>query len=656
MNPTGTPGSRTAARTEAPTLRGLGPRIIIISALFAPACVWWARDQTVDRIFSLMIPPVVLTLILVACNAPLRRYAPRIALTTAELVLFYAFQAILCAVASEWLDNSFNYSYSYALFGAGDSAVEKGIIPHAPGMLFFLQKDGLETFGGGGRSVAFALSRWQLWLPKIGAWTLLLGLVCLAMLCINSLMREQWTTRERLAFPTLQVPIAITQDGGGGPVWRSPWMWGAFGVMLAIDLLNGFSFWFPSLPSINVRYLGDMGRWFNSPPWNGIGWTPIGIFPYLSAIGLFMPTDLLFSCVVFFFVRKAQQVLLTSMGYEQGMFGGGGLLPSPPYASEQSWGAFIGLAVAAAWSARAYLRTVAREIRHGGSGDRRLVPHRFAFAGLLLSLGGLGAFGVLAGLPFGFTLGYAAVFLIFSVALTRLRAQLGPPLNEMAFMGPNQLIVDLRGTEGVPASLIARWVTTLNFMNRIHRTHPMPHQLESLKLADQHGASQRGMFVAILSATLIGIALGAVVQVCLGYRYGATNAAWDTPGMVSDLVNTPRRPNIAAITAIVAGFGVVMGLDAVRFRIPGFALHPAGYALSMNFGIDYIWFGLIIVLAAKYCVQRYMGIRGYDRLRMIAIGIILAEYIAEGAFSTVAMVTREATYSVSINGRLIWDQ
>ena len=631
-------------------------RAFVLNALFSPLCVNWARDQGVDRIFSLMIPPVVLTLLLVAANVPLRRFCRRSAFTQTELVLFYAMQAIICAVASEWVDNTVAYAHSYALYGAGNSSVEKGILPYASERLFFLDKAGLETYTGGGKPLTYALTQLPMWWPKIAAWTLLMGLVCLAMLCINSLMRDQWTNRERLSFPTLQLPIAITQAGGAGPVWRSRWMWGAFAGMFAIDILNGFSFLYPSIPSINVRFMGDLGLWFPSRPWSDIGWTPIAIFPYLSAIGLFMPTDLLLSCIVFFFVRKGQQVLLSSMGYEQGYFGGGGLVPTPPYATEQSWGAFVGLAVMAVWVARGYLREVWGEIRNGGTTDRRLVPHRSAFAGLVASVCGLGAFGVQCGLPFVFVIGYSGAFLVFSVALTKLRAQLGPPLNEVALLGPNQLIVDFRGTHGIPAPMIARWVTMLNFMNRIHRTHPMPHQLESIKLAEQHGVSQRAMFTAIALASVLGIAMGGLCQVIIGYRLGATNTAWDTPAIIQQLTDTPRPPNLAAICAITLGFAGVLALDSVRFHMPGFLLHPAGYALGMNFGIDYIWFGLTLVLILKVFVQRYYGLAGYEKLRMAALGIILGEYVAEAIWSSLAMLTHAATYTVSINGRLIWNQ
>jgi hypothetical protein len=49
-------------------------------------------------------------------------------------------------------------------------------------------------------------------------------------------------------------------------------------------------------------------------------------------------------------------------------------------------------------------------------------------------------------------------------------------------------------------------------------------------------------------------------------------------------------------------------------------------------------------------------LKGHAKLHEIALGVILAEFCAEAIWATYAMVTRTATYSVSINGRLGWDQ
>ena len=105
----------------------------------------------------------------------------------------------------------------------------------------------------------------------------------------------------------------------------------------------------------------------------------------MAVIGFFMPTDLLFSCIFFFFFRKFEQVFTYSLGYTElaGVFGGGGLVPAPPYFSEQSWGAFLALFVTAMWVARSYLKEVWRQILHGHPQGRQGVPHRLAFLGLL---------------------------------------------------------------------------------------------------------------------------------------------------------------------------------------------------------------------------------------------------------------------------------
>ena len=428
--------------------------------------------------------------------------------------------------------------------------------------------------------------------------------------------------------------------------------------MFAIDILNGLHYMYPSLPLINVRFVGDLHEFFREPPFSAIGWTPIGLFPYMAVIGFFMPTDLLFSCLFFFFFRKGMQVFTYSLGYTEsaGVFGGGGLVPSPPYFSEQSWGAFLGLFVTAAWVARGYLKEIWQKILHGGGGENQDVSPRFAFVGLLVCLAGLAGIGLLIGIPLWMVGLETALFLAFSIALTRMRAQIGAPSHEMAFMGPNQMLVDFVGTQGLPTAGISRLVTTFFLYNRIHRTHPMPHQLEMMKMGESARVSQRSLFGAILFATILGSVLGHCSYIFHGYVWAAPNGGGDPAGVVNQLVDQHRPPNIVGILFVVIGFAMVLLLDFIRFRVSGFPLHPVGYALAMNFGLDYFWTGLVLVWLIKMFVERYYGLKGHSKLREAAIGIILAEFLAEAIWATFAMWTHTATYSISINGRLGWDQ
>jgi hypothetical protein len=184
----------------------------------------------------------------------------------------------------------------------------------------------------------------------------------------------------------------------------------------------------------------------------------------------------------------------------------------------------------------------------------------------------------------------------------------------------------------------------------------MPHQLEAMKMGEGARISQRALFIAILFAVILGSVLGHLVSIYRGYRWAAASAGGDTAGVVSTLMGKSRPPNPIAVSFVFIGFAFVLALDFLRFRIPNFPLHPAGYALAMNFGLDYFWMGLIVVWLIKLFVERYYGLKGHSKLHDIALGIILAEFCVEAIWATYAMVTRTATYSISINGRLGWNQ
>jgi hypothetical protein len=634
----------------------LRPRALLIGLLLIPPNAFWAADQGVDVILSLMVPPIASLLLLCVLNFGLRRLRPRWAFSEAELVVIYGMLAVATAISAEWVGNINPLISSYAMFADQNRQFRNLVLPHIPGFLFFKDAAALADYKTGGFGWVRVWQRLPLWWTPVLAWTLFVFLLAGGMLCVNSLMRDEWTDREKLAFPIIQLPLAMAQEGGASSFWTNRYMWGGFAVAAIIDIVNGLNFLYPSIPRLNVRFLGDLSQVAPNPPFNAIGWTPIGLFPFIAALAVFLPMDLLFSAIFFFFVRKAQQVVAASYGYPGGVFGGGWLVPAPPYFTEQSWGAFLGLFVTALWIARSYLREVWQEIWTGNRQEARTVPHRWSFLGLLACLLGLGAFGAATGLAPAFVMLYMLIFLAFSVAVTRLRAQLGPPTHEMAFMGPNQLIVDFNGTQGLGPATIARLATQFHFLNRIHRTHPMPPMLETMKMGERSQMSQRGLFLAILLAIIAGSIAGHLVHIYLGYRDGAPNAGGDTAAVVADLVNKPRTANRIAIFFIFVGMGVVFLLDFVRFRVPWFPLHPAGYALAMNFGVDYYWFGLLVAFLVKGAVQRYSGLRGYRKLHGVALGIILGEFTVETFWAIVTMVNRYATYSISINGRLGWDQ
>ncbi|MGQ9524878.1 MAG: DUF6785 family protein [Armatimonadota bacterium] len=631
-------------------------RAVLTGLLLIPITSYCAAAQGVDVILSLMVPPVSCLILLVLFNAVVRPWKPSLCFTEGELVVIYGMLVVATAIAAEWVTNIQPLIASYVLFANETNQFESVMLPNIPDFLFIKDRQSVLSYLSGGHSFRFMLANLSPWVVPVLCWTAFVSLLAIVMLCINSLMREQWTQREKLSFPVIQLPVAMAHDGGASPFWRNRNMWIAFTIMAAIDIVNGFAFLYPSVPRINVRFLGDLSRAFRTYPWNSVGWTPIGLFPFITAMCLFLPSDLLFSSIFFFFVRKAQQVVAASLGYSQGVFGGGWLVPSPPYFSEQSWGAFLGLFIMAIWIARGYLKELWNRIRFGERGPVDGISARSAFAGLILGLAGLGYFGHAIGISVPFALFYCALFLAFSVALTRMRAELGPPTHEMAFMGPNQLIVDFAGSQALPRRYIPVLASVFHFMNRIHRTDPMPGQLEAMKMGERSPGVQKSIFFAILLAIIAGNLAGHGVRIYQGYRWGAPAAGYDTAQVAVDLLNNPRRPNATAVSFVGIGMGVVFALNFLRFRFPWFPLNPVGYALAMNFGVDYYWFGMLVAFVVKTLTQRYGGLKAYRKLHGIALGIILGEMAVETIWMAIAVIWRIPTYSISINGRLGWDQ
>lgn len=623
--------------------------------LCAPVC-YVAPNAAASSYFSLLAAPVGMLLLLVVLNIPLRRFLPRAALNQADLILIYGITTVAAATGGEWLMNANSAIHFIPYHEAGDPTIKNYFLPHVPDWLALKTLEPVRDMAGGGKDMAYVASKMPLFFPKYLAWGAIFCSACLAMLCINSLMRGAWTQREKLSFPLIQLPVALSEKGGGGAMWRSRFLWIAFGLMFAVDMLNGLNYLYPNLPRIPVKDWVQLDQVFKDPPLSNIGDFRLSLYPFMAAIGIFMPSDLVLSIVVFYLMRKGAHVVLAANGIPQETFSGTFVVPGPPYFEEQTWGGVLALFVGAIWVSRGYLREVWRDIRTGRSPEDGGIRHRWAFLGLLVCFAALVWVGMLGDLPITYMVPYVALFLIFSIVLTRMRAQLGPPTHEFAFFGPSSIVHRVVGNQWL-SDRQAVWVNQVFlFMNRIHRAHPMPHQLEAMKMSQVVGKNRRLMFWGLVTATIVGFFVSMFFFHVSAYRLGATYANGDSVWYMNSLLANRRGPDVVGMLMTLFGFGMVVALDAVRFRFPGFPLHPAGYVLSMNYGVDYYWFGLLIAMLIRNFVQRYYGLRGYDKLRHVALGILVAEYAAETIWMTMAMATHQSTYTISFNDRSLGAQ
>jgi hypothetical protein len=102
-------------------------------------------------------------------------------------------------------------------------------------------------------------------------------------------------------------------------------------------------------------------------------------------------------------------------------------------------------------------------------------------------------------------------------------------------------------------------------------------------------------------------------------------------------METPQRPDKAAMAFVFAGFLFTCFLTYMRTYFVWWPFHPAGYAISTSFGAEYFWFAIMLAWAIKVLVLRYGGYRLYRLLLPVMFGLVLGQY-ATGAFWSVASV------------------
>ena len=69
----------------------------------------------------------------------------------------------------------------------------------------------------------------QGWLTTTFVWGGFLCAMVFLMVCINSLVRKQWTEHEKLSYPIIQLPLELT-SGGRTNLLTNKMMWLGFGI------------------------------------------------------------------------------------------------------------------------------------------------------------------------------------------------------------------------------------------------------------------------------------------------------------------------------------------------------------------------------------------------------------------------------------------
>lgn len=632
------------------------PVIVLGAALIPVNSLWIARAEALDysgfpTCASLFYNVVFTLIVLLVLNAGARRIAPGLALGRRELLVVYAMVATGSSLVGHDTMQMLVPSIPHAgYFATPENRWHELITPRLPSWLTISGADEAVKSYERGHSTLYTWDHVRPWIVPIAAWSAFLLSMIASMLAMNVILRRHWVEHERLSYPIVQIPILMTENGGANALFRSRLLWAGFAIAASIDLLNGFAQFYPSLPRLNVK-LTDMGYLFQaSPTWRAIGWLPVSFYPFVIGISYFMPTNVAFSSWFFYLFRKLEQVAAAAMGFQ-------GTDAWFPYLREQSYGALIALFVATLWFGRGYIREIWREVATGGakSGDGG-ISYRSTLVALVIGLAGMIVFLVAAGMSKWLAAVYVVLYILFLGALTRIRAELGPPSHEFGWVGTSHMMLLGLGTAVLgPQNLTV--FSLLCFQNRMHRGVLMPQQAECLKAAHESGLRMRTMVLALSIAGVVGVlsAFWALLHLGYGRQYtsihpGAPGSgfAHDAYSILASWLANPINPDAAGVVGLGAGAAVAMVLARLSVQFYGFPFHPAGYAIGMSFGMDYIWMPVMISWLAKVLILRYCGLRGYRAAMPFFVGLVLGEFTIGGFWSFVRGVMGVQTYTFFI--------
>ena len=483
---------------------------------------------------------------------------------------------------------------------------------------------------------------WSVWVIPLFWWLLLLTAITVATLAIMVILRRQWSEHERLIYPLVQVPIALTQEDAGHPLdglpphrhilgrlLRNRLFWAGAAVSFGVLGWNMLNYFIPTVPVIPLK-----DQWF------GIAWgfpaIELRLNFYVLGFAYFANLDVLLSLWLFRVLYIIQEGVYNRLGIDTG---GNEDQWSYGLMGWQSFGALAAMVLWGLWVGRTHLAGVFRKAFSRApdvDDSEEMVGYRGAVWALLLSLLFIVAWLHQAGMELRLILAFLLGTFILYVGIARIVAESGL-LYVRGPMSAQVFATYLFGTGA--AGLSAASITALGF------TYTTISQGKGLyaaglaqitKMGEFVRGNRRGLLAAVLAAFAVGTLASIVFTLYYGYQYGAYNFdtwhfRWGGVWVFDDTVGKLRNPfptDWQRISYMGVGAGLLALLTLLRLRLPWWPLHPIGLTVNCTYFTQKTFIAIFIAWAAKTIILRTGGVSLYRRSLPFFIGILVGYVIA----------------------------
>jgi hypothetical protein len=579
-------------------------------------------------VLSLFFNAIATLLFLLLINSLLRGFT-HFYLSRYELLIIYIMLCIATSLCAHDMMQILMSLLGYPRwFATQENQWETRILPYLPSWLIVKDKQALSGLYMGGSTFLPYIKHF---LPPLLAWGTFAILLIWCFYCLSSIFKDHWIKAQRLTFPIAQVPLELTSEGG--LVFKNKLFWAGFAFAGFLDIWHGLHFFFPYLFDLNTRF--DLGPYIRTPPWNAIGWTPICFYPFAVGLAYFIPLDLAFSSWFFYLFWKFQLVFRSAFGME----------PMPgPYQSAQSSGAWIGIGILALWGARKHIKNLLKK------GE---IKHIIGFVGGFL---GLIAFLHIAGISLWVAFAFFSIYFIIAISVARMRAELGPPTHDLYYAGPDWLLTSLFGTRIFGAQNLSV-LSLLYWITRDYRNHPIAHELEGMKIAEQtKGINEAHLGFIYLISAFVGFISAYFVYLHIFYTWGVgaklqrfgVGLGAEAFNRLDKWLSSPSGMDAPSMRQFSFGLGLTLFLFFLRRLFPFFPLHPVGYAIAGSWTMSWLWFSVFLSWLAKSIILKQGGLKAYRNAMPVFLGLVIGEYTMGSLWSIIGIIFHKEVYGFFI--------
>ena len=553
-----------------------------------------------------------------------------IGLSSSEMIALCCVGLVAATMQGEWLSGYLLGTISSPhYFATPENRWAELLLPHMPNWAILTDQDAIRYFH---ESIPPDQPiPWGAWAQPVFWWMTLVAALLIGSLSLTTIFRRQWAENEKLAFPVAAGLIELTGEDDRSALnqlFKSRLFWIGFGItfgMIAWNTIGWSVTGWPEIPLLRNRNL-RIGR----------GFQPIMfvVHPMTIAFGYFTKSEVLFSIWFFHVLAILQAGLFNRIGYEIG-----GADPWGSFHTAIGWQSFGGMIVFVGWGVwvgRHHLRDVFRQavFREKRVDDsNELMSYRTAFwlfvgcsvyAFLFLHQAGLGL------LPSSiFWFGTAVLYL----GLARIIVESGlvfirGPIIAQAFtwhtLGPavispeGAIAIGLTQTFFCDAKTLG--ITALAHVPRLGQTLTAQARrtLGPLVIGGCILGAMAVMWFTLYEAYR---GVGAYNFGVISFR-GAGGSAAESYQVIAKRLTQTFGTDWKRVSFLGIGGVLTAGMIGLRYWIPGFSIHPIGFAVGASLIMRSSASSIFLVWAIKSIILKLGSLTQYRQYAPLFLGMM----------------------------------